>query len=244
MVKIYIPSYKRPKTCMTHKLFKDFDVCIVIHEKELKQYQESITDKNVTFLCHTDKEKGNMARVRNFILENNKEEEFIMCDDDIKYFKCMENNKQHMMNSDQLKQMIYNGFIMAKELKTVLWGINLLDDPMAYREYSPLSLLSVVLGPFSAHIKNNLKYDNRLPLKEDYDYALQVLKKHRKILRMNRYSYTTDHITLPGGCASYRTKDKEIQQMEAFKRKWGKRIVKGNIKQSINPNVTIPLKGI
>lgn len=245
MVKIYIPSYKRPTKCITHKLFcRDYDVCMVIHKKELDAYQKAMKNFEVSFLCHTDKETGNMAKVRNFILKNNKEKHFIMCDDDIRTFKYIENAIQKNMTSEQINQMITNGFTMAEELGTVLWGINLLQDMLVYRECSPFSLLSVVLGPFSAHIKNNLEYDERLLLKEDYDYALQVLQKHHKLLRFNKYSYVTKHITITGGCAAYRTRDKEIEQMKIFKQKWGKRVVKGDIKKSINPIINVPLKGI
>lgn len=230
---------------MTHKIFKhtSFDIVIVIHENELTKYQESMGN-DTKFLCHDDSVKGNMAKVRNFIVDNNGERYFIMCDDDLKKFQLIENGKQRTMTPDELENMIINGFNMCEDLGTVLWGINLLNDPMAYREYSPLSLLSVILGPFSAHIKNDLRYDDRLPLKEDYDYSLQVLQKHHKILRFNKYSYMTEHITLEGGCPSYRTKSAEIEQMKIFKKKWGERIVKGDIEKSINPVVTVPLKGI
>lgn len=86
-------------------------------------------------------------------------------------------------------------------------------------------------------------------LKEDYDYSLQILNKYRKILRFNKYHYVCGHIKVKGGCASYRTSDKELEQAQKFQAKWGSRIVKiqrltqgGNA--SINPVVNIPINGI
>ena len=107
-------------------------------------------------------------------------------------------------------------------------------------------MLSPVLGPFTA--QKNVKtfwYDERLPLKEDYDLSLQVLQKYHKVLRLNRYSYVTTHLTnADGGCVDYRTMVREEEQNQLLQKKWGKKIVKYNIEKSINPIIKVPLKGI
>jgi hypothetical protein len=36
---------------------------------------------------------------------------------------------------------------------------------------------------------NDIRYDERIPLKEDYDLSLQHLNKFRKVLRFNKYFY-------------------------------------------------------
>jgi len=95
----------------------------------------------------------------------------------------------------------------------------------------------------------DIRFDDRLGLKEDYDYSIQVLRKFRKILRFNKYHYVSAHIKKKGGCASYRTMKKEEEQAILFQKKWGKAIVHitrktqgGNM--SINPVVHCPIKGI
>jgi len=135
---------------------------------------------------------------------------------------------------------------MCEEFGTVLWGLNLQSDPRFYREYSPFSFLAPVLGPFSGHVlrENNLRYDERLGLNEDYDYFLQVIRKYRKVLRNNKFFYMAGHLTQKGGCGSHRTLAKEREQAEIMKRKWGSKIVKYDFRKSTNPHVHVPLKGI
>jgi hypothetical protein len=190
-----------------------------------------------------------MGVIRNFILDNS-DKEVVLMDDDIKYIGYYERSELFKMYDEEVYEMIENNFRMIKELGTVLWGLNLQSDKKFYREYSPFSLSSVILGPCMGIIKDEeLRFDEELGLKEDYDYSLQVLKKHRKILRFNKYHYSCGHINLKGGCATYRTTDKEKEQAENFQRKWGSKIVKierktqgGNF--SINPVIHCPIKGI
>ena len=73
---------------------------------------------------------------------------------------------------------------------------------------------SVILGPFQAFNNLDLRYDENLPLKEDYDLSLQVLNKYRKTLRFNAYHYIAKQHTNLGGCADYRTREREKEQMD------------------------------
>ena len=241
--KIYIPTYKRAGKMLTHKVFPE--AIIVCPESQVDEYRKYYPD--MEFMPCPDSVEGNTARKRNWVKDNADTDYLIMVDDDIRRFYYADNRKQHELSGEHLREVIENGFIMAEDLGTVLWGINLQTDLKFYREYSPFSLTSVVLGPFTGHIKrgNNLRYDERLPLKEDYDYSLQVLWKYRKLLRFNKYSYEAGHINNEdGGCVSIRTWERELEQNILLQKKWGKNIVKFDMERSINPIVTVPLKGI
>lgn len=234
-IKIYIPTYKRADKIITHKLFKN--VVVVCPESQLEEYKKNIGGKGVSFIACPDEIEGNIARKRNWIRDNNENKYFIMIDDDIKHFQYIEGRKQYKLEGERLYGVLENGFIMAEELGTVLWGFNLLQDPQAYRECTPFNLSRPVLGPLSCHIKNELRYDESLSLKEDYDYSLQVLQKHHKILRMNKYSYVTDHLVGSGGCISYRTLKKEEEQNIMLRKKWGSKVISFNMKKSVNPQI-------
>jgi hypothetical protein len=237
---VYIPTYDRAGLMTTHKVLPN--AIIVCPESQEKAYRLAYPMMKIK-PC-PDSVEGNMAKKRNWIKDHAEKKWFIMVDDDIKYFQMIENGKQIEMDYDHVIEFFHNGFIMAEELGTVLWGINLQTDPKFYREYSPFSFLSVVLGPFTGHIKSSLRYDESLPTKEDYDYALQVLHKYHKILRFNKYSYMAGHINNEkGGSISIRRMEMEKEQAKIMERKWGK-VVKFDFKKDIDPKVKIPLKGI
>lgn len=246
MFTIAIPSYKRPDDCITAKNFKQG--IIFCHKFEVAEYKKH--NKNKIIAIPDELAGKGMAVIRNFILDNIKTEKVVLLDDDIKQFGYYENLEMFLMTENEVYNLFENNFIMCEEAKTKLWGVNLQSDKKFYREYSPLSLSSVILGPCMGIIKDkDIRFDDRLGLKEDYDYSIQILRKFRKILRFNKYHYVSAHIKKKGGCASYRTMKKEEEQAVLFQKKWGRNIVTiqrktqgGNL--SINPVVRIPIRGI
>jgi len=242
---IAIPSYKRHDNCQTAKYLKK--AVIFCHEFEVKDY-EKCNDNLVVSIPDELQGKG-MGIIRNYILDHS-DEEVLMMDDDVSYVGLYDKGILIKLNEQEVYDFIESGFRMCRELGTTLWGVNLQSDKKFYREYSPFSLTSVVLGPFFGVINDHdLRFDEDLGLKEDYDFSIQVANKYRKILRFNKYHYSCGHIKLKGGCASYRTMQKEHDQAIAFQKKWGSSIITiqrktqgGNL--SINPVVFLPIKGI
>jgi hypothetical protein len=68
---------------------------------------------------------------------------------------------------------------------------------------------------------NKCRYDENLPLKEDYDMTLQQLNLERVVLRVNAYHYICKQSENVGGCAAYRNRDREEAQLKALQAKWG-----------------------
>ena len=243
---ITIPSYKRADNCATAKMLSR--AVIFCHDFEKDEYKKYNNNK-IEIIPDELQGKG-MAIIRNYILDNTNDSEILMADDDINYIGHWENIVLHKMEENDIYRMIENNYRLCRECETILWGLNLQYDKKFYREYSPFSLSSVVLGPFLGIIKDEgIRFDERLGLKEDYDYSLQVLKKYRKILRFNKYHYNCGHIKIKGGCRGYRNKEKEKEQSILFSKKWGKKIAKINRRTqggylSINPTVNCPIKGI
>ncbi|WP_143435191.1 MULTISPECIES: hypothetical protein [Lactobacillus] len=101
-----------------------------------------------------------------------------------------------------------------------------------------------------------MRYDERLPLKEDYDMTLQQLNKYRKVLRVNKFFYRVKQAENVGGCASYRNFEFEKEQLNALVNKWGSKIVRmdnadrsHNLKKEkkkidFNPIIKPPIKGV
>lgn len=243
-IKIISPSYKRAGKVEVINIFLD-NLILAVHEFEVDEYRKAYPNNEIMVL--PDSAQGNMARVRNYIRDHCSSRYLVMVDDDVKEFGYYEESKRNPIGVIRMMEFIENGFLMCEELGTILWGVNLTDARRVYREYSPLSFLTPVLGPFSCHIIGNtkeLRYDERLSLNEDYDFALQVLHKYHKILRFNKYYYVAEHLTKEGGCGSYRLLSEEKRQAEIMIRKWGSKVVKYNFKKTTNPRINVPLKGI
>jgi hypothetical protein len=237
---IFIPSYKRPADCKAAKLLSKAVICC--HQSELGEYTR-FNSNQIQAIPDALAGKG-MGAIRNWILDNNSPAvNILMVDDDVTGIGYYEGQQRIKLNEVQIYELIENAFRMCKELGTVLWGLNLLFDKQAYREYSPFSLTSVVLGPFMGIIHNPIRFDEALGLKEDFDYSIQVLNKYRKILRFNKYHYTVGHLVGKGGCTAYRTTAKEKQQRERFTKKWGSKIVKFRDGDT-NPIIKVPISGI
>ena len=248
-MQILSPSWKRADSCFTHKYLPD--IKYVVCTSQADAYRAN----GLPVLECPDSAQGSVCRVRNWILDNADDEHVLIVDDDIHYLGRWNGNKHQKMNTKQAMEFIAQGFELAEQFGVRFWGINLLQDKGAYREYTPFSLNNVVLGPFGGFLNADCRYDESLPLKEDYDMSLQMLNKHRKVLRINYAHYVCKQHTNRGGCASYRTVSREMEQFDMLQAKWGKSIIRKDSGSSkvnrkrqqtydINPIVRVPIGGV
>lgn len=247
-MKIFAPSYKRVNGVKTHRLIPEVIYCVA--EFEAQQY----IDKGYNVQIIPDEVQGNVARVRNYILKNYIKDKGLMVDDDIEHFKIWtkENGLPKSVKIQDMTEFIEEGFNLCEQFGCRLWGINIIGDKGSYREYSPFSLTNPISAAFMGFLNNELTFDERIPLKEDYDYSIQNCNEYRKLLRLNyAYMIKKDHGN-KGGCAEMRTMQVELEQLKLLQSKWGKKIVKNDTTQrgnktkgfDINPILKIPIKGI
>lgn len=257
------PSYKRYKVetlnyipfCKVYVSPEEYESYLEFNPK----YQENIVE------CEKGIQ-GNVARVRNYILNTEfKNGADIVCiiDDDLKqinHFEMSEDGRNAYekvkLKTDDILDFIYRYSMLCHDWGFKMWGMNCNSDTLSYRQYTPFSTTSVILGPFSVFLKGNeCRYDEALPLKEDYDMFIQNCNKYRGVLRLNKYHYVCRQSEQKGGCAMYRTMEKEKEQFELLKKKWGSNIVrldksnKGKSKKNrkyidYNPIIKIPIKGL
>ena len=77
----------------------------------------------------------------------------------------------------------------------------------------------LITAPFTLTKPNSIRFDEKLLLKEDYDYTLQHIKQggciryHKYLFNFKRYGNT-------GGAVSYRTDNLEQQSIEYLQNKW------------------------
>lgn len=65
-----------------------------------------------------------------------------------------------------------------------------------------------------------LRFDERLSLKEDYDYTLQHYTTHGRVARCDYLLPAFRHRTNPGGAVAYRTAELEQEAITLLKAKW------------------------
>ena len=246
---IAAPSWKRASSCFTHRYLPD--VKYVVCTDQADGYRA----EGVPVWECPNSAQGNLCRVRNWIMDQCETKWLLLVDDDLSGLGRFNGNAKQKLSTEQAMEAIVAGFELAEEFGVRMWGINCLPDKGAYREYTPFSLNNYLGGPFQAFIDMDLRYDESLPLKEDYDLTLQVMNKYRKALRINYLHYEVKQHTNAGGCASYRTISREMEQFELLQRKWGDQIVRRDSGGSkvdrkreqtydINPIIKVPIGGV
>lgn len=218
--KIYIPSKGRAGKVTTDKLFnKSYIVCPESEKDDYKIHHENV-------IGVPDKVKG-ITQTRNWILNNVEDEWHVQVDDDALSFHRFEKGKmQTFIDPDRIEKIIDNQFNICSGWGLKVWGFALAADYKFYREYTPFSTQGVIGANIIGIIKNDIRFDERLKVKEDYDYAMQHIAKYGGALRCMKYGIDVIHLTNEGGCVAYRTKDVEMNAYNVLVKKWGRKIVK------------------
>lgn len=252
-ISINAPSYRRPYGVETLKYLPQTRVWVC--ESEVEDYRKANPEAEIISVPLGV--QGNLCRIRNYILDNSDDDCVCLIDDDLQGMGYFETGKEVQIKREDFMDWLTVSTVVAMEFGAKMWGVNIIKDKKAYREYSPISTVSYIGGPFSCHLRSNLRYDEKLPLKEDYDMTLQHLNRHRLVVRFNKYWYNAKQgckgSNQVGGCAVYRNLEVEREQLYLLQKKWGSRIVavdssnwSNNKKKNIdiNPIIRVPIKGI
>ena len=247
---IAIPSKGRAGMVTSHHLLGDaLDYAkIFVPDSEVDEYKEGHPEVEIVGV--PDSIKG-ITPTRNFILDYCDGYEIpwnLQIDDDALYFNYFEGGigtPGIVLPDDRKLALLTNYFEMCEDLGTNLFGFNVSGDKKFYREYSPFSMLSVVVGNLMGIVVDDQRFDERLKVKEDYDFSLQSLYRHRKIIRSNKYVWRVAHHDTAGGCKTYRTLQVEKDAIAILQQKWGKGIVRPHFKKGeYEIRVQVPLNGI
>lgn len=259
-ISINCPSYKRPKV----ETLDYIPSCKVwIDRKEHDDYIKANKGFEKNIIVVPDGIQGNLCRIRNYILDQELKDNdvVLIIDDDMQSICHFERDGlygyvKEILNEEELYDMLERYSILCEEFGFKYWGVNCNADALSYRQTTPFSTVSYIGGPFQVFLKGNeLRYDENLPLKEDYDMTLQNCNKYRGCLRVNKYHYNCKQSKQKGGCATYRNHEREMEQLHLLQKKWGSKIVKidntdnQNTKKDrvycdYNPIIKIPIKGV
>ena len=254
-IRVCIPSYKRP----TVETLQVYPSCAVyVDEDEAEEYREA--NPGAEIVACPKGIQGNLCRVRNYILDKefgNGADCVLLLDDDMQgVFRHdlkqgihgMYGYAETLLNEEHLHEFLHSAAVLCEEWGFKFFGVNCVDDPLAYDHFRPFKTTAYIGGPFQAFLPNPLRYDEGLPLKEDYDMTLQHLNEYRGALRFDAYYYECRQSKQAGGCATYRNLKKEREQFERLQKKWGGAIIRQDRKAKrafdYNPVLHSPIKGV
>ena len=95
------------------------------------------------------------------------------------------------------------------------------DNAFYFNPDKPVHSTAFIVGDFILVYPCQLRFDDELPLKEDYDYTLNHLSAFGRVARCNSILASFAHRTNAGGAVAYRTDALEQQAIQHLKSKWG-----------------------
>ncbi len=247
----FSPSYRRGHLLSITQKNYPF-VKIVCMESEAQQYRQNGND---VITC-PDNQQGNVCRVLNWILDTflHQYDCIVILDDDVSsvgYWKpnIVDNQQKHKYLPDELEEFCEMNAIMCKDAGKFFWGLNCKVSRGFYREYLPFGFLQFIGGPFRAHMAGDeLRYDESLYLKEDYDMTLQQIHKNKGVFRVNYAFYIAKQSKQVGGCATHRNLEVEKAKLALLQKKWGTSVISIDTKSKrsfdYNPLMNIPFRGV
>lgn len=84
----------------------------------------------------------------------------------------------------------------------------------AFFVHKPESLNTFIIGDLLIVKPSDVRFDNNLSLKEDYDFTASHIKRYGGTMRFDEFMFTFQHYSNAGGAVSYRTEEREKQAVD------------------------------
>lgn len=110
-----------------------------------------------------------------------------------------------------------------------LAGVNPTSNELNVKQ--EFKTLGFIIGDFLYCLPCELRFDEALTLKEDYDFTLQHLKKFGGVLRNDDLIPSFKHYENAGGAVDFRNGTREQQNILYLRKKWGN-LIKPHPKRS------------
>lgn len=213
-----ILSRGRWNTITTHNLLPDY-IEVLVPDNEVEKYKEKINNP----ILSIPKEIEGLGNVRNWVLNNFKEETIVMIDDDIKKFYCITNYHAYSTDKEEMVQVIINTAVMAKEMGVHCFGFSQ-TDIRKYNGCNPFTLCTWV-GCIIGVIGRG-DYFREDKYKVDIDFCLKKIMNDRIILCNNMYYAVQNRDNNSGGNSIFRTEEEYQKSLDSLCEKWGKYLKK------------------
>lgn len=189
---------------------------VVVGPEDYAAYAERFPENNIMLL--PKKVKG-IGKVRQFLIDEVYDGNMLMLDDDLSFFTRREDDPTKLRKSDvkDIRAMLraVNKALdqYAHVAIAVREGANRCTDEFLYNTRC-LRALGYHLPTMKAE---RIKFD-RLPVMEDFDAALQLLRKGYPSCTVNKWCQDQGTSNAPGGCSTYRTKEVQAKGAHGLKK--------------------------
>lgn len=224
VVKIIIPSHKRPDRILTKKAVDNCILCV--EESQVAEYNEH--NPELEIITHPDSIIGLTLKKR-WMMEYFGGDIF-MIDDDIKSMNRLyvEKGEKPKITSDLAYEIVQTTAVTARNLGAYLFGFNKNQRPVDYVSHTPFRLTGFAVGGWAGILKGSKLYypDNEEGLLcQDFFVSGLNAFHHRHCFLDNRFGFTTvDNFKNPGGCAEYRTVELEKRTTLWLREQFGEAI--------------------
>lgn len=222
-MKIAIPSHKRADTLTTHRLVRDFVVCVP--ESQRDDYL-AVTPHVVT---HPDSIIGLTPKL-NWMLANLADDEgIVFLDDDLDYLcRCYgtpaENADRKVTDPDLIEAIIAQTAQLAREAGAYFFGWESSAETIRYYSgHQPFAFRGFVNGCAMGFLHGHgLSFDERIVAKNDYDIACSNAFRHRILFKDSRFAWCQrETFTGAGGQACHRNSLTEQRDVQILREKYG-----------------------
>lgn len=226
-VGIYVPSYHRADSIVTYNLLKH--CTYVVRKSEDKAYKDAGIE---SLIAVEDELIDSFPKVRNWIIDNAKEDIVVQVDDDISAFYYINKNNKKEIDADQIEMEILRVAQLLSDLKLGFASIVMQANVV---KYSSEFKFQSTIGLMNWYNKEALKskYDRNVTLKADIDFELSELMNNRIILIPAYIGANGKYDTNKGGNTEYRNSQKLNATVEYLKTKWG-RYYEHNYKKNVS----------
>ena len=214
---IYIPSYKRAKTCTTHKFLNYYTY--VVRQSELQDYIDAGIDPDKIWAVE-DKLIAGMVLVNDYIIKNAPEDIFVIVDDDLHHFYYRMENTQEVNDPDTVTAELERIAQIMLDLDIGFGSVDATIRPYNYtQEFDFKGSSGGMRWVNKAVFKAKLNID--LEFAYDLDVVLQELLVNRIILKTKYFCSKGLTDTNEGG-ASDKQRNQQIATIQNMRTKWGR----------------------
>lgn len=216
-MKIVIPSKGRAASIRDESLFLFPDALLLVDEAEADAYKGIVPPKRL--LTHPGLKT--LSAIRNFMLDNVKDDVVVTADDDVFNLKCMVGWLARSKRDPQVAwEVLENAAVCAADAGCGLFGFNQNSNPIHYKPFEPFKVATWVGTVFGFVGDHGLRFDERLVMHQDVDVSLQALQVHRILWVDDRFCFINKRLTNRGGLTGMRSAEAYQLAHDRLLTKW------------------------
>lgn len=212
---ICIPSYGRANAIEGKTLSLFPGATVIVRRDQLSEYSRVA----VNVVPQTG---SGISNARNSALDMFvSDDDVLMLDDDVKEIGEFRQGKKVPWETGSLVERIGKLFDYARSISAVAFSCSPTSNPFYSKNSKPISTNLFLIGTFSGYLKGcQVRFDETLPLKEDYDFTIKAWLDCGVALRFNNVYCDAIHYTNKGGAVETRNDQTEQRAISILLARW------------------------